>query len=128
MNSATTNNIRISVRTQYRPDHSKPADNRYVFAYRIRIENMGQHIVQLLRRHWVITDSLGHTEEVEGEGVIGQQPILNPGQVHTYDSWCPIRTPLGAMEGTYLMQNREDFSSFHARVPRFFLESPIIQN
>jgi ApaG protein len=125
MNSATTHGIRISVKPTYQPAYSQPVRNQYVFAYRIFIENQSTQAVQLLRRHWIITDSLGRVEEVEGEGVIGEQPIILPGEVHSYDSFCPLPTPFGTMEGTYLMQSREDFSSFHVRIPRFKLESPV---
>ena len=84
--------------------------------------------MQLLYRHWVITNGMGAVEEVEGEGVIGQQPVLGPGEVHSYDSWCPLSSPLGSMEGRYLMVSTETGEEFYAQVPRFQLESTVMMN
>ncbi|RME92161.1 MAG: Co2+/Mg2+ efflux protein ApaG [Bacteroidetes bacterium] len=123
MNSATTNGICIRVKPTYQAAYSRPVQDQYVFSYRVFIENQSPDAVQLLRRYWIITDSLGRMEEVQGEGVIGEQPIILPGEVHSYDSFCPLSTPFGTMEGTYLMQNRTNFSTFHAKIPRFKLES-----
>ena len=125
MTSATTHGIRVSVQPAYQAAYSRPVADQYVFSYRIFIENLSEQAVQLLRRHWIITDSLGRVEEVQGEGVIGEQPIILPQEVHSYDSFCPLQTPFGTMEGTYLMQSRVDFSSFHVRIPRFKLESTV---
>lgn len=123
METLITNGIRISVRPQYQPTHSRAVAHQYVFSYHIVIENCGSHRVQLLQRHWLITDGVGFSEEVSGEGVIGQQPILDPGDVHAYDSWCPLRTPLGHMEGEYTFINLDTNTHFKAQIPRFQLEA-----
>ena len=119
---ATTDTVHISVRPAYLDGKSDAIERRFVFAYFVRIENHGEGEVQLLRRHWTITDAQGHVQEVEGEGVIGQQPIIEPGEDHEYHSFCVLRTFEGSMEGTYLMQ-REDGSRFKAQIPRFFLRA-----
>lgn len=128
METRLTNNIRISVVGRYQPDYSKPTKDQYVFSYHIIIENCGKDTVQLLRRHWVITNSLGLVQEVEGEGVIGKQPILKPGDIHRYNSWCPLTSPLGFMEGSYLFTNHDTGEEFRAEVPRFKLESNVVLN
>ncbi len=128
MNSLVTNGIKVTVVAQYRPSYSTPADQQFIFSYEISIENLGQSTVQLLRRQWLITDGLGITREVEGEGVIGRQPVLAPKAIHTYSSWCPLTTPLGFMEGQYLMKNVDKDELFYAQVPRFKLESPVVLN
>jgi len=128
METQTTRGIRISVQSHYETAYSKPTVNQYVFSYRIRIENRSPNTVQLLRRHWHITDSIGFTREVEGEGVIGKTPVIAPGEVHAYDSWCPLSSPLGFMKGTYLMLLVEEQEYFDAVVPRFPLESTVALN
>ena len=119
---ATTRQITVSVRPVYLDDQSRVLERRFAFAYFIRIENGGSEEVQLLRRHWIITDGNGHVEEVEGEGVIGQTPTLAPGGEHAYHSFCIIPTFEGAMEGTYLFQ-REDGERFRVDIPRFYLRA-----
>jgi len=99
-----------------------------VFSYHIVIENQSEHTIQVLRRHWIITNSMGLTREVEGEGIIGQQPILEPGDVHAYDSWCLLSSPIGFMAGTYLLERTVDGEQFEAQIPRFRLESPVVLN
>lgn len=128
MDTRITNHIRISVVATYQPAYSKPTSNQYVFSYHIVIENCGRDTVQLLRRHWIITNSMGVVQEVEGEGVIGQQPVLEAGDVHQYDSWCPLSSPLGFMEGSYLFVNRDTGEEFRAEVPRFRLQSDVVLN
>ena len=128
METRLTNNIRISVVARYQPAYSKPTQDQYVFSYHIVIENCGSSTVQLLRRHWVITNSLGVVQEVEGEGVIGEQPVLEPGDVHKYDSWCPLSSPFGCMEGRYLFVDHITDEEFYAEVPRFRLESSVVLN
>lgn len=128
METCVTNNIRISVVATYQQAYSKPTKDQYVFSYHIVIENCGPDTVQLLRRHWVITNSLGLVQEVEGEGVIGQQPVLESTEVHQYDSWCPLSSPLGFMEGRYLFVNHNTGEEFYADVPRFRLESSVVLN
>ncbi len=117
---ATTETVRITVRPAYLDGKSDAVEGRFVFAYFVRIENHGAAEVQLLRRHWVITDARGHVENVEGEGVIGAQPVIAPGDSHEYQSFCVLETFEGSMTGTYLMQ-REDGSRFRAQIPEFHL-------
>ena len=121
METRITNGIRVSVRPQYQPAHSRPVAQEYLFSYHIVIENCGPDPVQLLHRHWLITDGVGFVEEVRGEGVIGQQPTLDPGDLHAYDSWCPLHTPLGHMEGSYTFVNLRTRIHFQAAIPRFQL-------
>jgi ApaG protein len=100
---STTRDIRVSVLSEYAPDRSNPAQQQWFFLYTITITNEGAETVQLLSRHWIITDGAGHVEEVKGPGVVGQQPVLGPGEAFTYTSGCPLTTPFGKMEGTYQM-------------------------
>lgn len=123
-----TDNIKVSVVARYQPEHSQPTRRQYIFSYRIRIENLGSQTVQLLRRHWIITDGYGAIREVEGDGVIGRQPVLAPGQRHQYDSWCPLPTPQGFMEGTYLMRQVDLGHHFQVGIPRFDLRATILDN
>lgn len=115
-----TQSIRVTVRPVYLEEQSMPALRRYVFVYFIRIENVGQRGVQLLSRHWYIHDSIGEDNEVVGDGVVGEQPILPPGGVHEYNSFCILKSPNGHMEGTYRFAYTDD-SQFDAVIPRFLL-------
>jgi ApaG protein len=103
MSEAVTNHIRVEVLSRYSPENSKPLEDEWVFQYTVRITNQGPDTVQLLSRHWIITDALEHTEEVKGPGVVGEQPVLAPGESFKYSSWCPLKTPMGMMRGTYQM-------------------------
>ena len=103
MSDAVTNDIRVEVLSQYSPENSQAQQGQWVFQYTVRITNRGTATVQLLSRHWIITDALDHVEEVKGPGVIGEQPVLAPGQSFKYSSWCPLKTPTGTMRGTYQM-------------------------
>ena len=116
----STQGIRIYVSAQLIPEQTDPDHRRYAFAYRVQITNEGQRWAKLLSRRWVITDSHGDTEVVEGPGVVGEQPELEPGEGFEYMSGCPLATPWGTMEGHYVMQ-REDGSTFEAEIGRFFL-------
>lgn len=116
-----TDGIRISVRPAYLDEQSLPVLQRYVFAYFIRIENSSQRTVQLLARRWQIHDSIGEEHEVVGDGVVGQQPTLAPGDVHEYNSFCILKSPSGHMEGSYRFR-RDDDTLFEAIIPRFTLE------
>jgi len=116
----TTESVRVEATPCYLPNHSDPNAGRYIFGYLVRITNEGDEPVQLLGRHWIITDANGETHEVQGEGVIGVQPTIEPGGAHEYTSFCPLGTEWGTMEGTYLMV-RADGSAFDARVARFYL-------
>lgn len=115
-----TAGIRITVRPLYLPERSRPEQGEYVFAYFVRIENVGPMAAQLRSRRWLIHDSIGEETVVEGEGVIGQQPELAPGEVHEYQSFCPLKSAQGYMEGEYQFL-RPDGSRFAAAIPRFQL-------
>lgn len=116
----TTDGIRIRVGAAYLPHQSSPTDDRYAYAYRVRIDNVGGHTAQLLRRHWVILDADNERREVKGNGVVGEQPVLAPGESFEYTSGATLETSWGTMEGTYAMV-REDGTPFDAVVGRFFL-------
>lgn len=128
METLTTKGIKISVKVRYQTSQSRPVHNQYVFAYQVTIENKSEDTVQLLRRHWYIFDSCGMRREVEGDGVIGKQPILRPGESHQYTSWCPLFSGFGKMHGTYLMQQQNDSSTFEVGVPVFHMIAPSKMN
>ncbi len=115
--------IRIQVATQYVDDQSEPDIDRYVFAYTITIENLSELPAQLLSRHWVITDANGKVQEVSGDGVVGEQPKLGPGETYRYSSGAVLETPVGAMQGRYRMQ-AGDGIDFDAPIPPFTLAVP----
>jgi ApaG protein len=117
---AITEGIRVTVRPVYLPDQSEPVRSRFVFAYHIRIENVGERAAQLRTRHWRIHDEAGQDTTVEGEGVVGVQPLLVPGGVHQYQSFCVLHAPTGWMEGRYGFI-RDDGTPFDVRIPRFDL-------
>lgn len=123
MYTATTRAIRITVEPFYLADQSEPAKERWVFGYRVTIENDGQETVQLLSRHWRITDGVGRVVEVQGPGVVGEQPMLEPGGRFEYASGTPLPTPSGIMTGTYQMVNDEG-QSFDVQIPPFSLDAP----
>lgn len=120
---AETLGIIVRVSPVYLPDQSEPDLGRWVWAYHVEIENAGLVTVQLLRRRWIITDGLGREEIVEGPGVVGEQPVLAPGQMHAYTSGCPLPTPSGVMEGHYAMVT-ETGVAFEAQIPAFSLDLP----
>ena len=128
METLITKNIRISVVSSYREDYSNPSASKFIFVYRIIIENLGTEPVQLLKRRWFIFDSDGTKREVEGEGVIGQQPILQAGESHQYSSWCPLSSGLGYMRGSYVFRNLTSQKPFSARIPQFNLLAPQVLN
>lgn len=128
METLTTQGIRISVEPFYLPHESIPIQHRYVFAYRITIQNQSTETVQLLRRHWYIVESNGIVREVEGEGVVGLQPVLEPGESHQYTSWCPIMTDIGKMHGTFQMVKLENAATFEVQIPAFKLMPPFKMN
>lgn len=115
--------LTVSVRTQYLDDQSDPNRSKYVFAYAITIKNTGQIAAQLISRHWVITDANNHIEEVRGLGVVGQQPLLQPGEQFEYTSGCTLKTPQGSMVGEYFCV-AEDGEQFAAKIPEFVLSLP----
>lgn len=120
MNQAVTEGIRVAVATLYVPERSDPKAGRYFFAYHIRISNEGDEPARLISRKWFITDGDGDVSVVEGPGVVGQQPRLEPGSSHEYTSFCPLPTPIGSMHGAYTMV-RDDGRSFAADIPPFTL-------
>ena len=115
--------IRINAQPQFVAEQSDPAANRYVFAYTIRIENVGTVAAQLISRHWIITDGDSRVQEVRGLGVIGEQPLLQPGESFEYTSGCQLETPVGTMRGSYQM-TADDGTQFEAPIPEFTLSIP----
>jgi ApaG protein len=115
-----TEGIRVEATAWYRPDQSNPEGNRYLFSYRIRIANGGPAWVKLLSRHWIIINANGDRQDVQGPGVVGETPELDPGDVYDYTSFCPLDTEWGTMEGTYQM-TRRDGTQFDIAIARFFL-------
>lgn len=119
----TTSSITITVEPFYLDEQSEPTEGHFVWAYHVRIENNGEETVQLKTRHWRIIDSLGNVQEVQGEGVIGEQPVLDPGVSFEYTSGTPLSTPSGIMAGTYQMETGTG-RSFDVTIPAFSLDSP----
>jgi ApaG protein len=123
MYRATTHDIRVSVEPQFLEERSAPDDGRFFWAYTVEIENRGERTVQLRSRFWRITDGSGRVEEVRGAGVVGEEPVLAPGQAFTYTSGCPLRTPSGIMMGWYQMES-DAGELFNVDIPAFSLDSP----
>ena len=123
-----TEGIRISVEQFYQPDYSNPMQGEYMFAYRISIENNNAFPVQLLRRQWFIIDSNTEKREVEGEGVIGVQPVIAPGEQYQYISGCNLKSEMGKMHGSYLMENVMTKQQFRVKIPVFQMEAPFKRN
>jgi ApaG protein len=122
MSEAVTEDIRVEVMSSYSPEHSKPQEGEWVFQYTVRITNQGNDTVQLVSRHWLISDSAERIEEVKGPGVVGEQPVLAPGQSFKYSSWCPLKTPMGMMRGSYQMA-RTNGSHFDIEIAPFALRA-----
>ena len=122
----TTREIRVMVDPVYLEEQSSPSDSHYVWAYHVRVENHGEETVQLRNRHWRITDANGQIHEVRGEGVIGEQPVLRPGEAFEYTSGTPLSTPSGIMVGSYEMETK-DGELFDVAIPAFSLDSPYQQ-
>jgi ApaG protein len=125
--SATTRGVLVQVQSQYLEDQSQPAMRRFVFGYDITITNNGTEAVQLVSRHWIITDGYGGVEEVKGPGVVGEEPVLGPGESFRYQSGAALQTARGTMKGTYQM-HRADGARFDAEVAEFLLERPYSLN
>ncbi len=123
MYQKTTHAIQVTVKTSYLDDQSSPVDDHYVWAYQVRIENQGAETVQLLNRYWQITDENGQVHEVRGAGVVGEQPVLKPGDSFEYTSGTPLATPSGIMVGSYQMETAGG-ESFDVAIPAFSLDSP----
>lgn len=123
MSDTTTRGIRVQVRSEYDRERSSPRDSSYVFQYHVRIENVGPDTAQLLSREWIITNADGEVERVKGPGVIGEQPVLPPGGVFEYTSFCPLKTNVGSMHGSYQMVTK-DGEHFDATIAPFTLATP----
>jgi ApaG protein len=128
MNTLTTNSITITVESRYLPGLSEPRMSRFIFGYYITIFNGSDQTVQLMRRHWLIFDANGVIREVEGEGVVGMQPILNPGDSHQYASYCDLNTDMGKMKGRYQMRSHDEGKLFYIPVPEFRMCTPFKLN
>jgi ApaG protein len=127
MSDTTTRGIRIQVESIYVEERSDPQESYFFFAYHVVISNVGHETAQLMSREWIITDSDGNVERVEGDGVVGEQPLLAPGQVFEYTSFCPLRTSMGSMQGSYLMRPAGG-ESFRAEIAPFTLAVPGVVN
>jgi ApaG protein len=127
LSDATTRGVRVQVHSAYLPDRSAPPEGRFFFAYRVRISNQGEETVQLVSRHWVITDGHGNVEHVQGPGVVGEQPVLEPGEAFEYTSFCPLPTPIGSMHGSYQMVTAGG-ARFDAEIAAFSLAMPTALN
>ena len=127
MYSETTKKINITVKPYYLEDQSEPEDQHYVWAYKVTINNQGNEKVQLVNRHWKIIDANGDLQEVRGRGVVGEQPVLKPGEKFEYTSGTPLTTSSGFMEGTYEMQG-DSGNTFNVKIPQFSLDMPFVNN
>jgi ApaG protein len=123
ISEAVTRGVRVRVESEYAAERSKPSKNQWFFLYTVTISNEGPDVVQLLARHWVITDGTGHVEEVRGPGVVGKQPTLKPGDRFEYTSGCPLATPFGVMEGTYQVVTQSG-ERFDVKIAPFTLSEP----
>lgn len=123
-----TEGIKVSVETEYQPTYSSPSQYHYVFTYRVTIENQSDSTIQLLRRHWEIFDAALLKRDVEGEGVVGQQPVLEPSQVHQYVSGCNLKSGIGKMKGVFLMEKLVDGQQFDVTIPEFMMVAPFKLN
>lgn len=128
MVSAITKGIQVSVETTYQPDFSNPQQHHYVFTYKVRIENKSNHTVQLLRRRWEIYDATESRKIVEGDGVVGQQPILEPGEFHSYVSGCNLKSGIGKMRGSFTLEKLMNGKLLEIVIPEFQLISTLFQN
>jgi ApaG protein len=123
MSDTTTRGIRIQVKSTYLADRSSPRDSQYLFAYHVRISNIGAETAQLISREWIITSAEGEVERVKGPGVVGEKPVLAPGGSFEYTSYCPLKTPVGSMQGSYQMVT-PDGEKFDAQIAPFTLAAP----
>ena len=128
MVTETTQGISVTVETVYQPEHSNPMQEYFVFEYTITIKNESPYTIQLLRRHWTIFDCSGVIREVEGEGVVGSQPVIEPGKSHVYSSGCNLKTTIGKMVGTYQMERVADRKPLNVRIPEFSMIVPYRNN
>lgn len=121
MITQSTSGVIISVECIYQPEYSKPENMHFMFAYRITIENNSDYTIQVIGRHWDIFDSIGELNQVDGEGIVGEQPILEPGQIHQYVSGCNLKSEIGYMQGYYIMERKISQEYFRVTIPRFNL-------
>jgi ApaG protein len=128
VSEATTQGVHVAVQSRFLPDHSDPASGLWMHAYQVTISNVGERPVQLLSRHWIITNSHGVQEHVRGAGVVGEQPSLKPGESFRYTSGCPLDTAMGTMHGTYTMRQLDTGETFEAEVAPFTLAEPYALN
>ena len=128
MITKVTHGIRVTVETKFQDQYSDPSKMYYLFTYKIRIENTGDYDVQLLRRHWNIFDSISEHRDVEGAGVVGQQPVLRPNEVYEYESACNLKSELGKMNGAYTFERLVDGETFQVSVPEFRMTVPYRMN
>ena len=128
MVTATTRGIKISVETEYQPAYSSPTQFHYVFTYRIAIENQSDQTIQLIDRNWYIHDANREVKEVKGEGVVGQQPVLEPGESHNYVSGCNLKSGMGKMHGSYTLERIMDGKKFRVKIPEFTMFVPFKLN
>jgi ApaG protein len=122
LSEAVTQGVRVEVLSRHSPENSRPSQGEWVFQYTVRITNLSSETVQLISRHWVITDAAEHVQEVRGPGVVGEQPVLAPGESFKYSSWCPLKTPTGTMRGEYQMV-RPDGTQFDIEIAPFGLRA-----
>jgi ApaG protein len=128
METKVSEGVKINVTNRFMEEYSQPEAAHFVFTYTITIENLNSYSVQLLRRHWIIKDSAAGTSEVEGDGVVGQQPILKSGESYTYESGCHLKGEMGSMHGSYLFTRVHDGSLFKVYIPEFRLLAPWVLN
>jgi ApaG protein len=128
MVTEVTEGIRVSVTTEYQPEYSSPENLNFAFTYKITIENNSEYTIQLLRRHWHIHDATHPAYEVEGEGVVGQMPVLEPGETHRYVSGCQLKSGIGKMYGNYLMERIVDGKKFKVAIPEFIMIASFLYN
>lgn len=126
--TASTEGVKVSVITEYQPEYSSPYQSHFVFSYRIRIENNSNSTLQLQRRKWIIFDSNATVREIEGEGVVGLTPVLEPGESHEYISGCSLKSSIGKMTGSYVMERLADGRKFRVLIPEFSLIAPFRLN
>ena len=128
MVTAITDGVKVTVETEYQPEYSSPRQFHYVFTYKITIENQSQHTIQLKKRRWLIHDANSVVREVEGDGVVGQQPVLESGQIHQYVSGCNLKSGIGKMGGVYIMERAIDGKQFQVAIPEFSMVAPFRLN
>jgi len=128
MITAISKGVKVTVETEFMPEYSSPAQYHYVFTYRITIENVSDNTIQLVARHWAIKDATHAKREVDGDGVVGKQPVLEPGEIHQYVSGCNLKSGIGQMSGFYTMERIIDGKIFNVEIPAFNMIVPFKLN